>query len=295
MATAKQRLKVVTYNVWQGQKSRQQDWDIPDKRYKEAVKIAFKEDPDVICFQECTIEFVPILSTTKGIKKYWQSKYSFRTCLYDTIILIHKTRCQNARAADIDEQEMVEIMGRGFKLAEFEKFGFKFVVGNVHLEMLSSLGTNIANRRTKLEYALNSVVKYPQKLLCGDFNFAATSEHSQPIKDSVMEDAWEILKPNKPGYTDDTDKNRMRYRIKPRKSRRRVDRILYHGYAMTPKTIKLIGREPTDVIAPERISYKMVKTNNVGELGELDLKLWPSDHFGVSAMFELEEEESESL
>lgn len=283
-----QTLRVVSYNVWQGQKSRQQDWDIPDKRYKEAVLIAFKNEPDVICFQECTIEFVPIMQTTKGMKKYWCSKYTFRQSLYDTIILIHKEKCQNAR---ISEVPIPEVIGRSMKIAEFEKFGHHFGVGNIHLEMTSSLGNNIALRTKQLKAALKVMYKFPQKLLCGDFNFDAISEHNQPIVDSVFDDAWEQLKPGDPGYTDDTDRNRMRYRIKPRKSRRRVDRILYHGYAMHAKRIKMIGLKPTDVVAPERISYKMVKANNAGELGEYDLKLWPSDHFGVASIFVIKEDD----
>merc|ERR1719336_27853 len=110
------------------------------------------------------------------MKKYWCSKYTFRKSLFDTIILIHKDKCQNPR---ISEVEVPGIMNNSMKIAEFEKFGHHFGVGNIHLQMTSSLGNNIALRSEQLKAALKVMTKFPQKLLCGDFNFDASSEHNQ--------------------------------------------------------------------------------------------------------------------
>jgi hypothetical protein len=77
-------------------------------------------------------------------------------------------------------------------------------------------------------------------------------------------DCWSTLRANDVGWTEDTEVNKMRFAIKPRKKQVRFDRILLSGAKWCPKTIEMLGTE------------SIAGTDDV----------FPSDHFGLRCTFE---------
>ncbi len=63
-------------------------------------------------------------------------------------------------------------------------------------------------------------------MLVGDFNFDPAQEEEQARVDEHYRDLWGELRGDEPGYTEDTDINRMRLLHKNQPKRVRFDRIL---------------------------------------------------------------------
>jgi len=253
MQSHAKELTIVTFNVWFGG----EPWDNAEARYAEILRLTLEKFPDIIAFQEVTGKMLAVIEETKEMRSYEIIKADTRW--YDTIIAVHE-RCL------LSKSRMVQLptnQGRNFKIAEFKKADISFALGNVHLESMRSMKNA---RQKQLEIVLKELEKYPLHFLCGDFNFCATSTENKMLAQSQMNDVWEALKPEEPGWTEDTERNAMRYRAKPKKKQVRFDRILWRGDVMTPSLIELLGTDPFD-----------------------DKKeLWPSDHFGLLATFQLE-------
>lgn len=63
-------------------------------------------------------------------------------------------------------------------------------------------------------------------LLCGDFNMCHRSHENEAIETSGFTDVWPFLRPNEPGWTENTDVNLMRVEKKKSRKMVRYDRML---------------------------------------------------------------------
>lgn len=94
-------------------------------------------------------------------------------------------------------------------------------------------------------------------VLLGDFNMRdAENERISP----PYCDIWPTVRPNDPGFTEDTSINLMRFDARNKKRQVRFDRVLLKGTRWRAESIALLGTKP---ISPELP------------------RVFPSDHFGV--------------
>ena len=94
-------------------------------------------------------------------------------------------------------------------------------------------------------------------------NFADAAEPETSSLDPAFRDVWSVLHPGEAGYTVDTDVNLMRWQVKEKVTRKRIDRVFARG-GLLPTSIRLFG------------------DRCVGG----DPELFASDHFGLHATFD---------
>nr|WP_201066750.1 endonuclease/exonuclease/phosphatase family protein [Thiorhodovibrio winogradskyi] len=134
-------------------------------------------------------------------------------------------------------------------------------IGNLHLE---SSGGATPVRLQQLDTVLPRLHDAQHAVLMGDFNFDPLQRREQSRVEAHFRDLWAELRGDDPGYTENTDVNRMRLLHKNKEKQVRFDRVLLRasrpGWA--PESIRLIGTRPIDAD---------------------QLALFPSDHFGLAA------------
>jgi len=158
-------------------------------------------------------------------------------------------------------------MGRRLVLAEIKLDKDEILhIGTVHLESLD----NKQERLHQLDICQNVFNRSPgTSILMGDFNFAA---HNQENIDQFKAlpgwiDVWvNLMGSQNPGYTFDTEINAMTKENCTTLVRSRIDRIILQSQTIIPTQIEILGN------------------NSIGNYGRLSL--FPSDHFGLTAVFE---------
>ena len=140
-------------------------------------------------------------------------------------------------------------------------------IGTVHLESLN----NPVERMKQLKICQESLSHPPMcSILMGDFNFSAQHQENadQFAKLPQWIDVWSQLRsPDDPGYTFDTDVNAMEERGRQYPDRSRYDRIIARGRTIIPRKIDVIGNEA------------------IRDDGST--AVFPSDHFGLAARFQI--------
>eukprot|EP01008_Symbiontida_sp_HLA12_P000369 NODE_1368_length_611_cov_224.366803_g1356_i0.p1 GENE.NODE_1368_length_611_cov_224.366803_g1356_i0~~NODE_1368_length_611_cov_224.366803_g1356_i0.p1 ORF type:complete len:176 (-),score=40.81 NODE_1368_length_611_cov_224.366803_g1356_i0:82-552(-) len=156
-------------------------------------------------------------------------------------------------------------MGRHLLTCDLLINGVPAMISTVHLESLHEEEL----RQRQLQYIFPVLKKRPVALLCGDFNFCSKWRKEQANLDPAFVDVWGTLRPDAPGWTEDTDINFMRFDYTGRKKQVRFDRVLWKapGAAWRPTSIDLLGTSPVDAEHP---------------------RIFPSDHFGLVADFVIE-------
>ena len=90
---------------------------------------------------------------------------------------------------------------------------------------------------------------------------ATPTENGAQLEEAMR---GQVIRPDDPGYTVDTDVNRMRWEMQPRRTRKRIDRMFLRSAGrLRPEHIELVGERA----APG------------------DPTLFASDHFGLKARF----------
>lgn len=246
-------LSLVTWNVWFGEHR------FPD-RAAALIEVLRRCDADVICLQEVT---PPLLDTLLG-RRWVREGYRVSDAAggsvdpYGVLVLTRlpllSLRCQ----------ELPTSMGRSLVLAELLAGGRRLAVGAVHLE---SQRHNADRRREQLAVVLPVLrAAAPDAVLCGDLNIDE-ERLAEPRLPPDFLDLWPALRGAAPGYTMDTEANRMTEIMKGTVKRVRYDRVLLHSPQRTWRaaTIEIIGTEPIAAETPD---------------------VFPSDHFGLLARLE---------
>jgi len=245
---AQGRLTVVTFNVWFGE-------FMQTARFDALLDTIRRCDPDVVGLQEVTPEHVEHVLAQDWIRRnYWVSDASARSVQPHGVFLLSRLPVHGVGLCELPSQK-----DRKLLVAELHVSGQPLTVGTVHLE---SSPDSTPLRLAQLDTVLPSLLGAPHAVLMGDFNFDPAQQAEQSRVEERYLDLWDVLRGDEPGYTEDTDINRMRLIHKRKEKRVRFDRILLRSASpgWVPSAIRRIGTDPISPGLPE---------------------VFPSDHFGL--------------
>eukprot|EP00298_Acanthocystis_sp_HF-20_P005092 c15363_g1_i1.p1 GENE.c15363_g1_i1~~c15363_g1_i1.p1 ORF type:complete len:257 (+),score=100.42 c15363_g1_i1:135-905(+) len=252
-------LKVISFNIWF-------DDNEQELRYKSIVDTIKKTNADIIGFQEVIPEFEEIIERELNLQKenseYISKKY--RRASYGCMLLVKRSLEPN-----FSEIILPSRMERTMIAAEIYLCDERTVFGTVHLESLSNHSTRIQ----QLAMIQREFSNFKSSVLFGDFNFCSYRNYhdieGDPLENDCLNeimydyiDIWPHLhKDDEKGYTFNSEINQMI----DHDEMMRYDRVIYRGTFLKPISIELLGTEP------------------IGE------NVWQSDHFGLLATFEYQE------
>lgn len=277
---ALQSLRVVTWNMWFDKRS--MFW-----RCQALLLEVFQHHPHVICLQEVTDDTLELITCCPWIVKHYSLSTEKLTQSYDVLMLVQ----HNLNPAWW-YLKLPTAMGRRCLVMDCCITGISMRIATVHLEshlenanwreqQLKVIFANVCcptPDRDALDLGIDTVPR--SVIVCGDFNFCSL----WPLENSIVEssgfvDVWPHLhctidkRSMDPGFTEDTNCNRMLWELKGRATQVRFDRVL-------------LGC-PTVALPCTAASCYMAFCNPL-DIQLLGLKpfaegLWPSDHFGLCA------------
>ncbi len=214
-------------------------------------------EADIIAIQEATPQFVESLISQNWIHNYFISESHIGDTVkpYGNLLLSRFP----------------------FTLVEHKFFGAKHVlVGTwqinkklLHVAVVHLTSSRAENAVEKRAHQLSTLLAYLQNqsgdsLILGDFNMRG-NEQGEILTNAGFTDVWQKLHPYEAGYTFDPDRNPLAALLSLSGKPGRLDRILLRGN-YTPQSIDLFACTPINAIE----------------------ELYPSDHFGVRAVFNIE-------
>ena len=241
---------LVTYNVWFG------DY-FKAERTAALLDILRRSNADVIGLQEATPRLRRVIEATDWLADGYQIS-EFSVAPYGVLLL------SRLPVREFSIHALPTGMGRSLVLVELEASsagaGDQLVVGAVHLESLGYADL----RRQQLERIFPILEGHPHAVLMGDFNMCSTWAENRHLHPAYT-DIWAHLRPDEPGWTEDTDINEMRLLVSRKPTQVRFDRIILrsHDALWQPTAIERLGNEPVP--------------------GDIQ-PLFPSDHFGLRAV-----------
>jgi endonuclease/exonuclease/phosphatase family metal-dependent hydrolase len=261
-----QSFSTISYNVWFDQLFKKE-------RYSEIFRICDKYSPDVICFQEVTIDFIAQLEMEQWCRdKYLVSDLSTSMKSfhgwYGVLMLVKKTvQCQK-----LVMNTLVTGMSRSCLTAEILVNNQLVQIATVHLESLDTRQI----RAFQLRDICTNILTNNTSILMGDFNFDDErnwdSKDKRPIENLIFTsdpvvsqytDVWTQLKPNDPGKSFDSSVNKMINH----QEMMRYDRVIYKSTHFHPLNIEMIGTRKLMTVRGTHV--------------------FPSDHFGLYTQFQI--------
>lgn len=243
-----------TFNTWfQG----------PDHelRHGGLLRCLQEADADVIVLQETTVMLAERLLAAPWVRAaYSCARAPFRADAVPShgLMLLSRIPVHKALLHPLRTH-----MGRNLLTAQALLNGAAFTFATVHLE---SMRSNADVRGEQLAQVFDVLRDAPYALLAGDFNFCSSWTAENARLEPGYDDAWAVLRPGEPGYTQDTDRNPMLALAKRERKQVRLDRILVRGRGKaghwTVRDVRLLGTEPVSAAHG---------------------KIFPSDHFGLAA------------
>lgn len=246
-------MRVLTYNVWF------ESHAFAD-RFEAVSEILRLSDADFICLQEVLPEFARGLRSLPWVKRqYSMSDPTGISCApYGVLMLVRKDLKPRFKLHPLPTE-----MDRKLLTAACRVDGRDLTVATVHLESLDCPET----REQQLEIIARII--RGDAILAGDFNFCSYRNYDSglPLENDRLVrvlpgfvDVWTALRGSEPGYTYDSEVNKMIRMPRP-DPQMRYDRVLACGVRAT--RIELVGDKPIDRAGT----------------------LFPSDHFGLCAEF----------
>ena len=241
-------LTLATFNVWFDDRHARD-------RYQAIADVLAREAPDVMVFQEVTRPALDVLLGQDWIRAGYRraAVTGWRTGNYGHLMLA-RVPISGAVYVPLPTQA-----SRGVLRAEVDVGGGALVVGSVHLD---SGKASAELRKRQLRRVFDDVDGSSDVVLLGDFNMR--DDENDGIT-APFEDVWPRLRPDEPGYTEDTSINLMRLDSTGKQRHVRFDRVLVKGSGWRPTRIDLLGTEPISPDLP---------------------RVFPSDHFGVVCRLE---------
>ena len=236
-------LTLTTYNVWF-------DDSHAERRFEAIADVLCPHRPDVMVFQEVT----PLALATFLAQDWIRHDYRSASVVggdagnYGMLLL---TRIP---VAEVTYVPLPTELSRALLVADL-------VIGESTLRVCSAhLDSGKARSRLRarqLRRILAVVRPAADAVVLGDFNMrdAENGRITAPFRD-----VWPALRPDEPGYTEDTTINHMRYDMKDKHRHVRFDRVLLVGDGWSASAIDLLGTEPVSPELP---------------------RVFPSDHFGL--------------
>lgn len=238
-----ERLTVTTYNIWFNDYHARQ-------RHRTIAELLSRESPDIMAFQEVTPDALTVFGEQPWIREHYRSAAAVggRRGNYGMLLL------SRVPVDSVTYTPLPTRLSRGYLTAQLTVNGERLTVVGIHLE---SGKASASLRARQLERIFASQRDAENVVMLGDFNIR---DSENAIIDPDYLDAWPVLRPGEPGYTEDTTINHMRFDMKDKRRHVRFDRVLTTGDAWMPESIELLGREPISAALP---------------------RVFPSDHFGV--------------
>ncbi|CAF1114629.1 unnamed protein product [Rotaria sp. Silwood1] len=254
------KFRVVTYNIWFSE-------DYQPIRFRSLCDILNKSQAQIIGLQEMTANILQqLLSQDFVQERYYLSDVDGRTFKewYGVLLLID-IRLHISKLSLIHFSQST--MGRRLILAEIKLDENEILrIGTVHLESLD----NKQQRLHQLDICRKVFNRSPTScILMGDFNFHARGQENIDQFNRLPQwiDVWPCLMgSDNHGYTYDTETNSMTKFHNGSSDRSRLDRIILLSQTIIPTHIQIIGNQP--------IAYQG------------NSNLFPSDHFGLTAVFQ---------
>lgn len=294
------KLRLVTWNVWFA------PYEM-SLRASAMINILQKVNPDVICLQEVTCNFLEQISRSQWITdKYFCSDPTYdgstiKKYGYGCAILCKRHLSPSFSFVKFDNTEMGRhLITARCAIGDENQF---VTFGNVHLESLD----NAKTREAQLDVS-NSLLPTGESILVGDFNFCSERNYdaSLPLENDCLsrtipsyEDLWQKLKPEQHGFTFDSMVNKMIHSYE----QARYDRIMtsLDKTSLKPTSMDIIGNRKLDMVTAMEIeqeenpspiifdsfSTPPRKSACVGTESENEEIVFPSDHFGLLAEFTL--------
>ena len=234
----------MTYNVWYEEHQQA-------LRHPALLRVLEACDADVLGLQEVSPDFLAKLEACAWVRgRYRVFADDVDPDFPGTVLLSRKS------VATSDLVDLPGNLGRRLVVAELGRL----TVAAVHLE---SMRSRARTRREQLAEIFAYLEGDDDVVLMGDFNFCATSEENAQL-DPSFDDVWSSLRPDDPGFTEDTTINRMRLEVTGRHKHVRYDRMLLRTRSgrWAPQDVALIG---TEAVGPDHPD------------------VFPSDHFGLVA------------
>ena len=241
--TDRDELTVATFNIWFDDYHAQQ-------RYQAIADLLGERTPDVIVLQEVTPVALDTFLEQAWIREAYltASVVGGGTGNYGMLML---SRVPIVRAT---YSQLPTRQTRGFLEAELALDGTRQIVCCVHLDSGKS---SARLRGWQLRRIFRALRTAENALVLGDFNMRDTENERIG---APFCDVWPALRPDDPGYTENTSINLMRFDARNKKRHVRFDRVLLKGTRWRAAGIELLGTQP---ISPELP------------------RVFPSDHFGV--------------
>lgn len=242
-ATDRDELTVATFNIWFDDYHAQQ-------RYQAIADLLGERTPDVIVLQEVTPVALDTFLEQAWIREAYltASVVGGGTGNYG-MLMLSRVPILRATYAQLPTRQT-----RGILEAELALDGARQIVCCVHLDS----GKSSARLRAwQLRRVFHGLRTAENALVLGDFNMrdAENERIAAPFCD-----VWPALRPDDPGYTENTSINLTRFDARNKKRHVRFDRVLLKGTRWRAAGIELLGTQP---ISPELP------------------RVFPSDHFGV--------------
>jgi len=247
------KITFVTYNIWFARYYRQE-------RCQALLNIIRDCHADAIALQEVTPETLKIILAQEWIRdSYYVSDATGKTISPYGVLLLSRLPIRQ-----LFLHQLISFMSRQALVADISINNQIIRLAIIHLE---SRKPSAPIRAQQLAAIFPMLQDSDRTILMGDFNFCSSWQAENAQIDSSYQDLWTLLKPDEPGYTEDTDINLMRLEQKGKKRHVRFDRILFRCNYLDwyPYAVELLGTEP---ISPD--------LSNV----------FPSDHFGVCGTIE---------
>ncbi|XP_050288504.1 uncharacterized protein LOC126727079 isoform X1 [Quercus robur] len=262
-------VKILSYNVWFG------DVEI-QKRVEALGELIQLHSPDVICFQEITLDIYDILKASS-----WWNTYNcsvsdqMASTTIDFCMQLSKLPVKSfsrkplpfSSSRMLNELCMAEIEVRGKLLTVATSHFLNPCPGPPTWDQMHS-----EERIAQAKEAVNLLKKFPNVVFCGDMNWDEKLDGRFPSPDGWI-DAWAELRPGENGWTYDTVSNPMLSYNRP--LQKRLDRFICNLCDFKLSAINMIGVE-----AIPGVSY--MKEKKVRKrVRKLVRPVLPSDHYGL--------------
>jgi tyrosyl-DNA phosphodiesterase 2 len=234
-------LTVATFNIWF-------DSYHADQRYQAIANLLRERSPDVVVLQEVTPQALDVFLAQSWIREEFVCAEAVGDGVYG-LAMLSRVPLSAATYTQLPTRQ-----SRGFLHADLSLAGGALTVCCLHLDS----GKSSARLRSwQLRWIFRSVRRSADAVLLGDFNMRDSENHriGEPYRD-----VWPALRPDDPGFTEDTSINLMRLDARNKKRHVRFDRALLKGEQWCATEIELVGTEPISAALP---------------------RVFPSDHFGV--------------
>jgi len=192
LETAVKQFKVVTWNVWFDEFEQK-------TRYTEILRVCAEQQPDIMCFQEVTVNFLQILHSWEFLHLYQFSNdpLLYQPGQYGVLTLAKREYCpefafypfptnmgrkllvtrllvnsqQNVISPTSSVASMATMTTNSTRASPFPSpdQAIAIYIGNVHLESLEYHHV----REQQLAICARILSQYPYYFLCGDFNFCS--------------------------------------------------------------------------------------------------------------------------